>query len=361
LLAPPWIALAIPALLVVGCNAIFGLDELRYEGTPVGGASPVGGTGPVAGAGGGAASSTGGTTTTSSAGGHSAGGHTTAAGGTGGAAGCELGPFSAPQNLAAVNSTADDLDPWLSGDGLSLYVSTFRTGGAGGSDLWVASRQSTSSPFSSIAPVVNVNSTADDAAAAGTPDTLLLVFASARTGTLGLQDLMFATRQQAGDEFGAPAFLTGLNSSSHDSDPALTADGLLLCYSTDRSSGWNGRDIWCATRATASSSFGDPEELTDVTSTDSDTDPCLSGDGLTIFFSSTRDGGSGGSDIWTASRLDRSLPFGAATRVAELCSTSNDWGAALSADGMTIYFASDRAGGVGLLDVWVATRSCLGR
>jgi hypothetical protein len=59
-----------------------------------------------------------------------------------------------------------------------------------------------------------------------------------------------------------------------------------------------------------------------------------------------------------AARADRASPFGTATHVAELSSSSDDWAAALSADGLTIYFSSNRAGGAGGLDVLYATRSC---
>jgi Tol biopolymer transport system component len=48
--------------------------------------------------------------------------------------------WSAPLNLGTVNSSANELQPALSADGLRLYVSTNRPGGLAGNDLWLSTR-----------------------------------------------------------------------------------------------------------------------------------------------------------------------------------------------------------------------------
>jgi hypothetical protein len=49
-------------------------------------------------------------------------------------------PWSTPENLAAVNSTASDQQPSLSSDGRVLLFASDRLGSVGGTDIWMVSR-----------------------------------------------------------------------------------------------------------------------------------------------------------------------------------------------------------------------------
>lgn len=49
-------------------------------------------------------------------------------------------PWSAPENLAAVNSTAGDQQPSLSSDSRTLLFASDRLGSLGGTDIWMATR-----------------------------------------------------------------------------------------------------------------------------------------------------------------------------------------------------------------------------
>jgi Tol biopolymer transport system component len=103
----------------------------------------------------------------------------------------------------------------------------------------------------------------------------------------------------------------------------------------------------------------DPPELVAELSVPAKTDnPSLTADMLEMFFTSERNGGP--ADIFVAERSERSAPFGPAERVAALSAAGVETSPAVSADGLTIWFASDRAGGQGDLDIWVATRDARG-
>jgi hypothetical protein len=103
----------------------------------------------------------------------------------------------------------------------------------------------------------------------------------------------------------------------------------------------------------------DPPELVAELSVPAKTDnPSLTADMLEIFFTSERNGGS--ADIFVAERAARAEPFGPAQLVAELSAADVETSPAVSADGLTIWFASARAGGLGDLDIWVATRDSRG-
>jgi len=52
------------------------------------------------------------------------------------------GDWSAPERLPdTVNSDSNELEPWISPDGNSLYWQSRRNGGAGSTDIWVSHKQ----------------------------------------------------------------------------------------------------------------------------------------------------------------------------------------------------------------------------
>jgi hypothetical protein len=52
-----------------------------------------------------------------------------------------------------------------------------------------------------------------------------------------------------------------VNSASHDWSPSISTDGLVLCFSSKRSDGYGGADIWIARRASVSSLWQIPINL----------------------------------------------------------------------------------------------------
>ena len=91
-----------------------------------------------------------------------------------------------------------------------------------------------------------------------------------------------------------------------------------------------------------------------VTSEEAEGRPTVSADGRTLLFWSLRSGGPGDADIWMATRPNTETSFSAPTSLG-LNTAENDWGPHLSADGCTLYFGSTREGGLGGIDIYVAT------
>ncbi|MDH7516238.1 MAG: OmpA family protein [Bacteroidota bacterium] len=87
-----------------------------------------------------------------------------------------------------------------------------------------------------------------------------------------------------------------------------------------------------------------------------DSHPALTRDGNTIVFASERDGGYGNSDLWVAQRM----PDGSWGTPRNLGNTVNTRGEEkspfLRGDGDTLYFASDGHGGYGGLDIFRSVR-----
>src|SRR6266403_3219092 len=69
--------------------------------------------------------------------------------------------WSAAVNLGpAINSAFSDQGPAISKDGLSLYITSNRTGGLGGFDMYVSQRASVDDPWGSplnLGPTVNTS------------------------------------------------------------------------------------------------------------------------------------------------------------------------------------------------------------
>ena len=82
--------------------------------------------------------------------------------------------------------------------------------------------------------------------------------------------------------------------------------------------------------------------------------PSTSPDGRRFFMASNRPGGMGGIDIWVASRSSDDGGWGPPVNVgAPVNSSDNDFCPMLAADGHTFYFVSNRPGGHGGTDVYV--------
>ena len=88
-----------------------------------------------------------------------------------------------------------------------------------------------------------------------------------------------------------------------------------------------------------------------------DGEASLAPDGLTLYFASDRGGGVGQRDVWVTNRPSRSRPFGKPRNLGRPVNTRGfEATPHLSADGRTLLFLSDRPGGVGFMDLWQARR-----
>ncbi len=122
--------------------------------------------------------------------------------------------------------------------------------------------------------------------------------------------------------FDAPVMVVELASPSRTDNPTLTGDLLEIYFTTDRVSG-NG-DVWFATRATASEPFGAPAPVTAVNGDSFETSSAISTDGLTLWFGSDRAGGLGANDIWVAQRATRASAWSTPVNVVALNSADDD-------------------------------------
>lgn len=95
--------------------------------------------------------------------------------------------------------------------------------------------------------------------------------------------------------FGEPTNLgPTVNSSANDFGTSISPDGLSHYFSSNRPGGSGGHDLWVTTREKIDDDWGNPVNLgPTVNSSAWDSCPEISADGLSLYFASTRLGGSG--------------------------------------------------------------------
>lgn len=131
----------------------------------------------------------------------------------------------------------------------------------------------------------------------------------------------------------------------------VTPDGKRIVWgSTDRTGGRGGWDLWHATLKQGR--WQDPRPLS-INSKANDFDPAFSADGLWLYFFSNREGGLGGDDLYRVAVREEG--FGAVENLGPgVNSKGDEWAPTPSADGKSLLFASDGFGGAGRHDLFVA-------
>ncbi len=150
---------------------------------------------------------------------------------------------------AKINSSFDDHDSLISADGLELYFSSWRPGGYGGADIYVARRMSASDPWgepTNLGPVVN--SPYKELVCSLSPDGLLLLFvdgpAPSRPGGYGDSDIWATRRASLSAPWQAPVNLgPTVNGPLFDTGACMSRDGHMLYFCTMTTTTW---DNWRA-------------------------------------------------------------------------------------------------------------------
>jgi hypothetical protein len=262
-----------------------------------------------------------------------------------------------------VNTASADQTPMLSKDGLSLYFSSDRAGGFGGTDLWVARR---ACPDCAWETPVNLgsmlNTTGNEQRAYVSPDGHLLFYQTSRAGGQGGNDIWLSHRADPNDDLAWEQPVNvgpGVNTAGDEQVASyVVGGGGGTLYFARGTVALNQQDIYAARVLRDGST---PEaavlvvELRDETVNDAG--PSVRTDGREIFFHSPRAGRLGGSDLWAARRQSPNHDWSIPVNLSVLNSLQNDLRPSISHDGRTLVFDSNRPGGSGGLDIWIATRT----
>jgi hypothetical protein len=245
--------------------------------------------------------------------------------------------WSEPVRLdAPVSSACSDQTPTLSKDELSLYFLSDRPGGLGNFvastgcmdnfDLWVAHRASSDGHWETavnLGPAVN--SPRNDVGPALSPDGHLLFFASDRNGPPGINDIFVSRRADPNDDLGwGPPTPLGpdVNTALHESGPFYAQnaeDGSANLYFYRGTDNGASTDIYVAPVTRDGETLG-PAELVSELSYPGRPDGFVTvrADGKEILFNSGRPlvpGGPNVFDIWVATRQNIHDPWSAPVNV----------------------------------------------
>lgn len=136
------------------------------------------------------------------------------------------------------------------------------------------------------------------------------------------------------EKFGAPQPLTSLNSEGAETALRLADDELSAIISA------GSDDLYLVKRRAIDDTFGFPSGLS-VNTTSSETHGVLATDGL-LYFDTDRAGGSGRRDLWVAERGDAGGTFSTPNPISTLNTLSDESHPYIV--GTSLYFSSDRTG-----------------
>lgn len=149
-------------------------------------------------------------------------------------------------------------------------------------------------------------------------------------------------------KFGTPMPIPGL-ATIDGATVRLSADELTIYFS-------NSADLLVAHRSAVTEAFGTPTLITAQNSSSSDFDPAVSSDGLTLWFESNRVANEG-FHLYVATRASTLAEFGApglAATVNAMDTKQSDAQPFVTVRDNELWFTSTRAGGLGDYDIWHA-------
>ena len=185
-------------------------------------------------------------------------------------------------------------------------------------------------------------------------DLLEVFFISTRLGGEGGWDIWKATRDSINDSFSDPVNINELNSNYHENNPFLSSDGLTIYFGRGEIN--DIYRIFAASRTSKDGPFGVPVEFPELSAGNHANMPSLTPDELTIYFASNREGGLGNNDIWKANRTTKDTSFANLVPISSLNSETWDGDMKLTSDGLSMIYSSSRVGVKGQNDIMIATR-----
>ena len=198
--------------------------------------------------------------------------------------------WSKPEGVRELNSVDDDRRMTLSGDGVRAVFASNRSGGHGGFDLYeVANDGETWFRPRNIGTAIN--SDAEEFDPALTPDGLTLYFARGIPGSKA--DIFVARRESVEAKWSSPQPVNAINlPETHERSPTVSSDGQSLLFASNRGRRAGETGTFALFRTPIRDGVVGPvERLTDGIASDADDlDAAFAPDGLSIVFASKRDG-----------------------------------------------------------------------
>lgn len=268
-------------------------------------------------------------------------------------------PRVKPANLDRLNTTEDENDPHLSPSGQRLF---YTHSAKEKSEVMASTRLASTKTWGPGKPFVDLQGKADYRAVFMTAENRFpqfLYFCTNKDPEKADQkgnnyDIYFLIKQFAGADFTNPTPVHAISSEREEMFPWLSTDGRELYFSRKDQDGWR---LYRSRKPATGGPFEKPETLDLPVGFHHAT---LSPNGKLMYLQGPLEKERSGLFVATNNGKAWSQP----EPLAELNdpeAPSGDQSPSLSRDGAFLYFASDRAGGKGGLDLWIVPTTLLNR
>jgi len=173
-------------------------------------------------------------------------------------------------------------------------------------DIWIAYAQGEN--FNTVShPSYPLNNALPNSVCAITPDDNAMVVINQFNVDGGMgKGYSMVYKENNGWSFPYPMFISNYNNEGTDVGLTMSTDGNVVIMTLQRADGSGNNDLYVSMR-TGDFSWSEPVSLgTDINTTYRETTPYLTIDKSTLYFSSNRPGGMGGNDIYFAKRINSS-------------------------------------------------------
>ena len=249
-------------------------------------------------------------------------------------------PFNPELMTGGINSAYSEYVPQMNLEGTQM-IFTRRVGGQ--EDFYLANFDN--GEVVKVEEMYGLNTQQNEGVHTMSADGNTLIFTAChriKTG-IGSCDLFYSFLEN--DGWSLPSNMGKvINSISWDGQPSLSADGKKLFFSSNRQDGYGGKDIWLSTR-TDTSSWTMPVVLSDEINTKGNEEsPFIHPDGHTLYFRSNHHIGMGDFDIFYSKYIDSTGSWTTPKNIGYPINTEGNEGAlSVSLDGKKAYFTSDMA------------------
>ncbi|MEO6168783.1 MAG: OmpA family protein [Chitinophagales bacterium] len=166
----------------------------------------------------------------------------------------------------------------------------------------------------------------------------------------------FYQSEKKGADWGIARPLNGINSPYNEGAQSMTPDGSTIYFVVcDKPNGYGSCDIYFTQKK--GTVWSEPKNAgTPVCTNAWETQPSIAADGKTLFFTSTRVGGKGGSDIWFSTK-DKNGKWTTPVNAGDSINTPYDEKSSfIHPDGKTLYFSSPGHPGMGKDDIFYSRK-----
>ena len=264
--------------------------------------------------------------------------------------GMTLAEWTEPVPVMEVNTEYEEMPPFLSFDGLSLYFSRVRTDTFCCAQIFEATRQQPYGPFTSVSEVLSTSGKRVFAPWVSSDNLRMYYFEQTKNPILW--QLKVSERASVNDPWPLGADISEINQLGRVHAPTLTADELIIFFDSPDIPGEGGYDLWMASRPDRYSPFGAVTNLAEINTAANEGGPYVTPDGLILLFHSNRNGSY---QIFRATRQSLTEPFGNVEHLSLFDSPGGlSCHPSMSSDGSALYFVKQLSADKATRDIYVS-------